>query len=430
MTSSKHRTITLPYGDDALAAELDWTTPLGLLDIADVQPPARLDETIRTAIEQPIGLDRNIYRIVSPGDTVVIIVSDWSRKTCVHQILPILIPGLNAAGIQDRAISFLFATGTHRAPTPEEQAHILGPQMHRRFQPRTYVHDAQDEDSLIYVGTTSRGTHVRLNRHAIKADRLIATGATVFHYFGGYGGGRKSILPGIASVQTIAHNHAMNLDPHQDRINPSVKIGALDGNPVAEDMLEGARMANVDYTVNTVLDRHSRIAGIFAGELDAAHRAAAARAHQLFAVRIRERADLVVASSGYAKNFVQSHKALHNAFQALKPQGRIVFLCKCEEGLGGDQFAKWLKLGTRGAIIARLRQQAEINGQTALSTIQKAPSAILVTDMTDGEVASLGAKKAPSLSDALRIAKDELTQPEPTSYTMPYASFTVPMLDA
>ena len=419
----------LNYGPDTVVGDAPWTRLLAVLDIADVPELARREEAIAHAIEHPIGLDKNLYELVAPGETVAILVSDAFRYTCADQFLPILINGLNRAGIPDSAITIIFATGTHRAPRPEEQARILGPEIFRRFAGRAYVHEPCNEANLTFVGTTARGTQVRINRRAHEADRLIATGAVVFHYFGGFGGGRKSIVPGIASVDTISQNHSINLDPREDRLNPHVRIGVVDGNPVAEDMLEAARLAGVDYIVNTVLNRRAQIADIFAGELDTAHRAASALARTLFTVPITERADLVIASAGSARNYVQSHKALYNAYQAVKPTGRIVFLAKCEEGLGGESFAKWARLKTREAIIAGLRKQSEINGQTALSTIEKTPISIFVTDMAHTDVETIGARKAASLQEALEWAKRDLERiSNPTCYVMPSASYTVPMM--
>jgi nickel-dependent lactate racemase len=423
--------LALPYGDSAATGELDWARCLGVLDIADVPELPDLDGAIRQAIEQPIGLDKNIYEMVAPGRTATILVSDMFRYTGAELFLPILIEGLNRAGLPDEAVSILFATGAHRRPTEDEKACILGPEMYRRFRTRTRTHDPYDDANLVYIGTTSRGTPLRINRLAHEADLLIATGAVVFHYFGGFGGGRKSILPGIASVDAISHNHAMNLHPVEDRLDPAVQIGVLDGNPVAEDMLECARLVGVDYVINTVLNRQSRIAAVFAGDIDAAHRAAAAYARDVFSVTISKRADLVIASVGAAKNFVQSHKALYNAYQAVKPGGRIIFLARCKEGLGGETFTKWLRLGSRKAIIAGLRRQSEINGQTALSTIEKAPMTLFITEMPESDVRTLGGRKVESLKQALDVARNDLASVEdPTAYIMPSASYTVPFLRA
>ncbi|MCH7739158.1 MAG: nickel-dependent lactate racemase [Chloroflexi bacterium] len=421
--------IEIPYGTQSLTARVPAGRLLGTLDVSDTPPLKDRDRAIRDAIENPIGLDRDIFRIVSPGETVAIVVPDSFRTTRVEQVLPVLIDGLIEAGIAEGDITFVYATGTHRGPTPDEERRILGDGIYERFKGQAFTHDPRDEDNLVYVGTTSRGTEVHINRRVHEADRIIATGAVVLHYFGGYGGGRKSIVPGVASITTIASNHSMNLHPTEDQIDPAVRIGGLDGNPVAEDMLEATQLTHVDYIVNTVLNRKSEIAAIFAGELDAAHLSATKFAHGLFATDIDQQADLVIAASPSTQNFVQTHKALFNSYQAVKPDGRIILLAPCPEGLGGEQFAKWLRLGSREAIIAGLRKESEINGQTALSTIQKAPITYIMTEMTDGDVAMLRARRAASLGDAVSKAIADLAaagRPEPTCYLMPSAAYTVP----
>ncbi len=422
--------IRLPYGTEHLEAELTWGRHLGTLDIADAPAIDNIAAAARRAIETPIGLHAGLGELVQPDDTVAIVVSDAFRHTGIDQILPTLIDLLNRAGIRDEDILFTFASGTHRPPTEAEQARILGQAVYDRFRGRAFLHDPHDEDNLLFMGYTSRGTPVKLNRRVQDCDHVIVTGAVVLHYFGGFGGGRKSILPGIASAETIARNHALNLDPAQDRLNPAVRIGALDGNPVAEDMLEAAQLAKVDYVINTVLNREGRIAGIFAGDLDAAHRVAAQFAHRLFTVNLKRRADLVIASAGNPKNFIQSHKALFNAYQAVKPEGRIILLTPSPEGFGGDTFARWLKLGDRAAIIAELRKRAEINGQTALSTIEKAPITTFITELPEKDVAILGGRKAESLQQALEFVRRDFNQAdvkEPAYYVMPSASYTVPL---
>lgn len=420
---------TLPYGTDTIEAGLDGSRLLGTLDVADAPELPDVDNAIRQAIEKPIGLDHGLFGAFRPGETVALLVSDSFRQTRADVFLPVLVEALNRAGIRDEDMLVVYTTGTHRGPTPAEQQAILGPDIYRRLGARAVAHDAHDDANLAEVGTTRRGTRVRINRRVLACDRLVVTGTVVLHYFGGFGGGRKSVVPGVAGADTIARNHSMNLDPGSDRLNPDVRIGVLDGNPVAEDMLEGARFVKVDAIFNTVLNRHGRIAAVFAGEMDAAHRAAAAYALDLYAVPIPERADLVVASAGAAKNFVQSHKALFNAYQAMKPGGRIVFAARCAEGPGGEQFAKWLRRRDRADIIAGLREKAEINGQTALSTLEKAPSAYFVTEMTDADVALLRGRKAPSLHAALESARYDLRAAgidTPTVYLMPSAGYSVP----
>ncbi|GMV95119.1 MAG: hypothetical protein AMXMBFR82_48970 [Candidatus Hydrogenedentota bacterium] len=421
--------IEIPYGETNLHADAPWLRNAGTLDVADVPALPDLADAIARAIAAPTGFDCHLYELFRPGETVAIVVSDSFRKTAVDQVLPILLAGLIQRGISESDICFLFASGTHRPPTPDEQSEILGPEVYQRFRARAFTHDPNDRANLVSVGTTRRGTRVEINRTAWECDRIIATGAVVMHYFGGFGGGRKSIVPGLASTETIAHNHAMNLDPVENRLNPSVRIATLDGNPVAEDMLEASRLVGVDCIINTVLNREGRIASVFAGELGAAHREAAKFARSIYSVEIGAQADVVIAASPHTRNFVQTHKALYNAYQAMNPGGCIILAAPCPEGLGGDAFVKWLNLGSRNAVFAGLRERSEINGQTALSTLEKAPHTIMLTELSQSEVELLGAAKGRDLEYALQQARLRLESvANPTAYVMPSAAYTVPFL--
>lgn len=430
MIGQDAHSISLPYGRGMARALMPSGRCLATLDVLSVEAVEDPADAIREALDQPIGQDRCIFEIVQPDESVLILVSDSFRQTRADLVLPVLLNGLIAAGVKESDVSILFSTGTHRGPTEAEQRGILGEDVYRRMQGRMYIHDANDTESHVHLGTTSRGTPVEINRRLQEADRVIVTGGVVLHYFGGFGGGRKSVVPGVASARTIAHNHAMNLHPTEDRLDPKVRIGVLAGNPVAEDMLEASNMARVDCIVNTVLTREGDIAGVVAGDLEAAHGSACEFARELYEVAIHEKADLVLAASPGTKNFVQTHKSLFNAYQAVKPGGRIILLAPCSEGLGGDQFTKWLELGGRAEIIAGLRRQSEINGQTALSTREKAPRCIMVTELSEEDVALLGAIKEPSLQRAIDTALAGLRaeNPEPTYYLMPAAAYSVPIL--
>ena len=425
--------IVLPYGETRLEAEWAGGVCLGTLDVAGVPALEDVPEAVLRVLRRPTGAVPPLREIVRPGERVAIVVSDSFRHTGIDECLPSLIEELLGAGVKDSGLRFVFATGTHRAPNEEERVRILGEEVYRRFHPQTFSHDPWDRENLVFAGATTRGTPVWVNKRVRECERIIATGAAVLHYFGGFGGGRKSILPGIAGVESIARNHSLNLHPTEDRLNPEVRIGVMDGNPVAEDMLEGARLCGVDFILNTVMNREGRVAGVFGGELEAAHQAAADFARSLFVAPFARPADLVIASAGTAKNFIQSHKALFNAFQCLSPRGRAVFLCCAPEGLGGNRFREWLKLGSREAIIAELRKNAEINGQTALSTLEKARRSIFVTGLSKKDTECMGARRADSLEAALDQAVSELAGEGIHGrdyYLMPSASYTVPVLEA
>lgn len=423
--------ICLPYGDTVIEATLDPAIHATTLDIPDTPPLGDLRDRLHDGLCQPIGMNLSLADQLPADATVAIVVSDSFRKTGVDQLLPGLLGYLLENGVHEERISFLFATGAHRAPTEKERSAILGAAVYKQFRGRAFAHDPGDRDNLIFKGETSRGTPVYVNRRAEDADFVLLTGTVVLHYFGGFGGGRKSVVPGIAGTDTIAANHALNLHPSENRLNPDVAIGRTAGNPVAEDMLEAAMRCGQFFLVNTVLNRRGAIAGLYCGDLAAAHDAACQFAREQFTVAIGEQADLTVASAGSAKNFVQSHKALYNAWQATKPGGVIVLLAPAPEGFGGDRFVEWLALGNFEAIIAELRKNAEINGQTALSTLEKSPNTLFVTGLSAEQVELLGGRKAGDLQSALATATAELAAKgiaNPRCCVMPSAGATVPVL--
>ena len=399
-------------------------------------PPPLSDPEIEAALARPIwppGRGGAVFDIVRPGESVCLVVSDTTRKTAADRVLPVLLDGLRRNGCAWTDMFVLVATGIHRPPTPAEIEQILSSPVFREFQGRLFVHDPDDEANLVAVGVTKRGHAVRLNRRAAEADRLVPLGAASYHYHAGFGGGRKSLVPGLADRRTIAHNHSLTLDPEQDRVRPGVELGALDGNPVAEEMLEAAYLCEPDIIINTVLTPDGGLAGVFSGELDAAHRAACRLVEKLCRVDIPERADFVVASAGSAPNWIQSHKALYNASRAIREGGRIVLLAPCPEGIGNERFRYWIKKPGIGEIFKGLRQSDEVLGQTALSTKTRGAAAILVTRMAQADIDDLGLETAPDEETAIRRVLDRFTREgtrRPTYYLMPHAGQVAPFIGA
>lgn len=408
---------------------------IGTLAGATRVPASPDPDGIRSALERPIwgasGRRGGIFDAIRPGESVAIAVSDHTRKTAVDLVLPVLVEGWLARGCRLGDMFLIFASGIHRPPSPAEQEKILGPAA-GMFKGRIFLHDPDDDKRLVRVGVTRSGHEVRINRLAAEADRLILTGAATYHYHAGFGGGRKSLVPGLAGRDTIAFNHSLTLDPDKDRIRAGVEPGRLDGNPVAEEMLESARLRNPDAIVNTVLTPDGRLAGVFAGDLDAAHRAACALVEQISRVDIDEPADLVVAGAASSLNWIQSHKALFNAHRAVREErGRIALYAPCVEGLGDERFRHWMtRLGER-EIYSGLRARPEVLGQTALSTRLRGRQTVLATQLSARDAADLGIAATARLEDAIDRCLGDLAGMgvnNPACYLMPDALSLVPFL--
>jgi nickel-dependent lactate racemase len=318
--------ITLPYGRTGLELELpDSVNVIRGLPEAPLADPAG---AIASALEKPIE-SAPLRELVKDKDRVAIVHSDITRATPNGLILPPILESLGAAGVPDGNITLINATGMHRAQTDAELRAMLGDDIVARY--RIVQHDARDAATLVHAGTTPTGNGLYVNRAWMEADFRIATGFIEPHFFAGYSGGPKAVLPGIAGEPSILYNHrASNID------HPRATWGVTDGNPVWEEMAEASKMARMDFLVNVTLDGAKSITAVFAGKPASAHRSGCAhvRAHAMAAVDVPF--DIVITSnSGYPldQNLYQAVKGMSAAAQITAYGGSIMLAAACEEGL-------------------------------------------------------------------------------------------------
>jgi nickel-dependent lactate racemase len=299
-------------------------------------PPSTMteEEVILAALANPIGTPR-LKDIVKPGEKICIVVSDvtraWQR---MGVYLPYIVKELNDAGIRDKNIRFLSALGYHRKQTREEHEKQLGTALLERFE--IIDHDCMDKTNLVNLGKTSRGTPVTINKIAAEADRLVLTGCCTFHPWVGWGGGKKSILPGISSIESIQHNHLMILD-EMGRQRPEVRSGNIKDNPIHLDMLEVAAMVKPSFMFNVIMGHDGKIAHAVCGDCVTAHDAGRKIVDDLYAVPINELADITISSQGgYPKDIdvCQTGKGIYHTQEATKPGGTMIILSDCSEGIG------------------------------------------------------------------------------------------------
>jgi len=328
-------------------------------------------------------------------------------------------------------VTLVFATGSHRGHSPEEIDQVLGEGMRSRF--RVLDHDGGDLASHVGVGTTSRGTPLLFQREVVESDCLVLTGAICFHYFAGFGGGRKSLLPGVAHNDTILANHKLmltggNLD---EPICPSCANGVLAGNPIHEDMLEGAGYLKPAFLLNTILARDGRIAHAVAGDPWKAHEAGLEPVHSLFGVPAERKSRLVIAScGGHPKdiNFIQMHKSIHHAYELVSEDGVLIVLGECSQGIGSDDLFQWFSTLDLRSVAARLDPEFTINAHTAYVAMRKALTRriILVTALPEDTVKAMGMERAASVDEALDSARETIGGVDDVQ-VLPLASITVPL---
>jgi nickel-dependent lactate racemase len=293
-------------------------------------------------------------------------------------------------------------------------------------------HDCDDPSQLVSIGRTSGGIDVRIDRTAAEADHLILTGVIGFHYFAGFGGGRKSVLPGIASRQACMASHFAVLNPGQGSGKNQYAItGNLDNNPVHQAMTEACALAEPDFILNTVLAPDKRIIAAFAGHWREAHEEGCRYYRQNFSHTLRKKADLVIVScGGFPKdiNLIQAHKSMEYAAQALKDGGVMILLAECRDGFGNSTFYSWFRHKRLDQFEAALRETYEINGQTAFSILQKALRfrIILVSEFPGQQVVEMGMQPAGALDEALQMA-ERLLPPDWTALVMPEGGSVLPV---
>ncbi|MDI6888426.1 MAG: nickel-dependent lactate racemase [Methanocellales archaeon] len=319
--------------------------------------PGAKDEAveIKRALMNPINSKR-LSELVHDGQKVAIVVSDITRPTPSHKLLLPLLQELNDGNIPDEDITIVFATGLHRRLTEKEMEQQVGLDVHNRV--KCINHDVDD---CTYIGTTKRGTRVNVLRVVANADVVICVGTIELHYFAGYSGGAKSILPGVSSRETIEMNHKLML-------LPGASSGKVDS-PVRVDMEEAGAALGVTFILNVVLNTKKEIVKAFAGDMIGAHRAGVAYVDKMYKVPIKDKADIAIASSGGAPkdlDVYQAYKALDNATHAITEKGSIILIAECAEGLGNEVFERWVeKAKSPRDVIRRIKQRFALGGHMA-----------------------------------------------------------------
>lgn len=374
-------------------------------------PQRTVKEHIEYALDNPIGAG-DISTVVKKGDKVAIIISDITRKwQAIPTYLPILVDRINKCGVSDEDILVISACGTHRRQTDEEHKELLGEDLFKRL--KIIDHQCDKKEDLVYMGETSRKTPVWLNKYAIEADKIILTGGVVYHLLAGYGGGRKSIVPGIAGKETININHSNALNPgFGNGTNPNACAGNLSkSNPFHDDLEEAAAMAKPAYLLNVVANSDQQIIAAFAGDWIEAHKAATKLVDSIDGVYVKERTPLVIASAGgFPKdiNLYQSSKVLSNAKIMIAEGGTMILLTECSEGFGNDdcedQITKFDNMEDREKA---LRADFSIGGFVGYDFTETAEkyNMILVTSIPQEKFSKTKIHAVKTLDEALEVAK-------------------------
>ncbi|MGE5652840.1 MAG: nickel-dependent lactate racemase, partial [Bacillota bacterium] len=328
---------------------------------------------------------------------------------------------LYRAGLQDEQITVLVALGIHRPLTDAELTTLVG----REVRSRVAVVN-HDPDDVVDLGQTSRGTPVVVNRLFAEASLRICTGNIDLHFFAGYAGGAKAMMPGISTREAIRNNHRMMTSPES-------RSGNLERNPVRQDIDEAGKIARIDFILNAVLNETKQVVGVVAGDPIAAHRMGCRLVDRMYKVDLPQTADLVIAGAGgYPKdlNVYQAQKALDNASHAVRAGGVIIVIARCHEGLGEDVFEQWVSSNpSPEEVIRRIEQDFVMGGHkaAAIARVRQQATMILVSELDPSLAEKCFFKPARSIEEAIQMAQDELGE-NPRTLLMPYAGYTLPQV--
>ena len=408
------------FGTGVQEADVPERNLLGVLHANEVPLELTGEAEVRRALEAPIGSPR-LRELVHPGEKIAIVTSDITRPMPTYKVMPALLDELYAAGVRREDVTLVFALGSHRRHTPQEQQKLAG---ERAWNEIRCVDS--DPDDCVHLGTTKAGTPVDITRAVAQADRRICLGNIEYHYFAGYSGGAKAIMPGVSTRSAIQANHSM-------MVRPEACAGALETNPLRMDIEEAGAICGIDFIVNVVLSEHKEIIRAVAGDPVAAHRAGCRFLDRIYRKELPQAADIVLVSQGGAPkdlNLYQTQKALDNARHAVKQGGIIVLIGSCKEGLGEKVFEQWMtKSSSPDAMIERIGRDFQLGGHKAAAiamTLKKA-DIYLVSDLEDDFVRSIFLTPQPDVQTALDRAFAVLG-PDATVLAMPFGGSTLPQI--
>jgi nickel-dependent lactate racemase len=391
--------------------QLSFDLPVSWNLLAQAEPkdaPAvpDLKAAVKEALQAPLSTKPLQDLVPSSGD-VVIISEDQTRPSPIGRVMEPVVELLNEYGVADDRIQVVIGRGTHRKATEEEVRTKLG-SMAQRLQ--VTIHDPDDTNNLVLMGMTGRDTPVWINRLVAEAGLSLGIGTINPHYFAGYSGGAKLVLPGVSGRESIAQNHSMVADE-------KARQGIMEGNPIWEDMLEAARIANLGMKIDLVLNTRKEVHQLFAGEVETVQRAAVKALLDVYGLEVPQLADITL-TSGYPLevNLIQSGKAMLLANEVTREGGAIVLLSALSDGAGpmmyetlsqkpdADTIVQWIREGktepTSGPLAAMIR-----------NLLQKKALMVVSDGLTGEQIVDMDMEYAGSIQEAIEKLEPRFNHP-------------------
>ncbi len=394
------------YGDGTVTIPLEENN-VTVLHGQETPPAKDIRQLVLDALAHPIDAPQ-LENWILPGERVALIISDMSRFWMRQdKVIPHVVDYLlNQCGVQADHLTIVVANGTHIGGDEKELRTLVTDAVYDRI--RVVNHDCL-ASNLTTIGTTSYGTVVRIAPEVANADRVIALGACAHHVMAGFGGGRKSILPGVSAMDTICHNHALALDDSEFRSNDLIGNGKLEGNPLNDDMCQAAGMVKNLFVMTLVMNTDMQLAEIYAGHYMSSWLKACEAVDRIYRVEVPEKADVIVAScGGYPKDMslYQGTKTIDNIETGLKRGGTLILLIEARDGGGPAEYFDWNTYLQDGTMEKRLREHFTIPGYIFLLNCEQAHryNIMMLSSVPQELVAPMGLRSYQSVAQLMADA--------------------------
>lgn len=410
---------TIKYGKGTVEFEIAEKNYMGELLPNEITVELAGENEVKRSLENPIGTER-LKDIVRPGEKIAIVTSDITRPIPSKIVLPPVLKEIKKSGAKEEDIIIVLALGSHRSHTEEEKKLLVGEEVYNR---NIKIIDS-DMDQCVNLGKCKNGTPVDIFVPVANADRIICLGNIEYHYFAGYSGGSKALMPGVSSHDAIQVNHS-------NMVKEGAVAGNLDSNPVRQDIDEAGDFIKIDFIVNVVLNDKKEIVKAVSGHFMDAHRQGCRVLDELYGVKIEKQADIVVLSpGGFPKdiNIYQSQKGLDNAKNAVKDGGIIILCASAKEEFGEKTFEEWMLNKEPEEMIHEIKINFKLGGHkaAAIAMVLQRAKIFMVSDLDHELVKKINFVPFHSVQEAVDAAINELGS-NAQVLVLPTAGSTLPL---
>ena len=420
--------VELKYGKELVGIDLSDANSVKFLNEKPMDEINDLKSAFIKSVSEDVVNSKSLKEVIDKDDKVTIVISDltrfWQRQDLIcEQLVDYLV---NVNKVKYENIVIVIALGSHRKQSEEELCKLASKRVYEKV--KVVNHDC-DANDLVNVGTTPSGTEVYVNPLVVGRKVIMVTG-TVHHIMAGFGGGRKSVIPGVAGRQTIRQNHIKSLSKTEKKSDPSVGARLLEHNPINEDMNEAAKLIDVAFSINIVVNSSSKHSKLICGDFHDAWLKSCKYVDDAYGLPIKKEADIVIAScGGYPKdiNLYQSTKTLFNATRAVKEGGTLILLAECIEGGGAPDLFNWVEPLKKGVLDEELRANFTIGGYIFYAACESiAKSNVMMLSSIDPEIVKdMKIRVSSNINDLL----SQVDFKDKDVYVIPYGGNVVPLLE-